>query len=451
MRTTMRTPYRSFLLCFPVLAGLALSSCQSDDPKAALTEERPTPVDLTLASQVFGPSPTLASICDGADILKMEMPVYHGRPDSPKFTYRFRVRIANLLAPTVVMLPGGPQALIGTYDGYGSLPPSFNRIETDPRGEGCNRTETFLPLDAYTSEQIVGDTLEMIRALNLKNYYLYGVSFGSIHGTKLTYLLERSGLTLPKATVIGGVLGKPFADYHEYFASYNREWDLVKAKLSPRIRDQLTRDPVAIMGYTRAHWAALISHALKIGEIAGSGEPLVQILNALDSPDATVVQRARQLIAAFFDQPPAVYQGPASTVVACREYLGGTRHTMVELIDGRIVPSGDACAPLGLKQDLPFDAADYPIERTPLYYVQGANDPATPLAGAAYHFLAQTRAQRTFLAVGRSAHGPLENTFGPRGCSDEFWNSVAYYPQGIGLATLACAWPISVTQRGPGQ
>lgn len=70
-----------------------------------------------------------------------------------------------------------------------------------------------------------------------------------------------------------------------------------------------------------------------------------------------------------------------------------------------------------------YDSANYQIA-TPIIYFQGSTDTATPLAGAKYHFNAQSRARiKYFVEVKLGGHNPLTENLRP--CCQRIWDQIA--------------------------
>ena len=73
-----------------------------------------------------------------------------------------------------------------------------------------------------------------------------------------------------------------------------------------------------------------------------------------------------------------------------------------ELVGVTLGPS--ACGPYPVTRL--YDSREWQIP-VPIYYIQGEQDPATPLAGALYHYENQIQAKKTFIKVPEGGHNPL--------------------------------------------
>ena len=83
-------------------------------------------------------------------------------------------------------------------------------------------------------------------------------------------------------------------------------------------------------------------------------------------------------------------------------------------------PTLDACDAIDLRE--PYAPDDWPIE-SPIVYVQGDADPATPIAGARAHFDAQQGTDRTFVTVHGIGHTPLQWRIS-EGCGSRVWEAI---------------------------
>jgi pimeloyl-ACP methyl ester carboxylesterase len=132
-------------------------------------------------------------------------------------------------------------------------------------------------------------------------------------------------------------------------------------------------------------------------------------------------------------------------VLFCSELFGGARGSALR--GGRIVASGiDRCANRGLTFK-PFDSASYPLA-PPIFYFQGTNDPAVPVASARYHYDRQTSTSRALVTVPAAGHGPL--TISLASCAPAFWSAIDRL-DATAFATTASACGASLEGKLPGQ
>jgi pimeloyl-ACP methyl ester carboxylesterase len=388
--------------------------------------------------------------------------LYPDRPEDPRtFDLKFKVipSRTDRDAPVVIGLTGGPDAIIGRHEF--EVPDSFHVILPDPRGEGCNAGPEGLFSDPRTfrSEYYARDVMEIIKRWNLTNYFVRGTSFGTLHATVMTNLIERDCLPSPeverqclpspRALVLEGILGRPYASFiGDYFQGFVREWTRVRQMLDPRIVAQLTNGPLPLELHSR-EWSFLIRQWLMEGQTPGRPHPAT-ILNYL-VPDNPLRELAEGAIRNYLEASYAAGERSShgATVVACREYMSGTRANVFDVVNGELTASGNECVEVGVGFEEPYDAANRRIAKTPIYYFQGPFDPATHLEQATHHFTAQNTAENdawlAFVAVAGAAHSPLRTGLFRRGCSTAIWNAIAFNPSGLQAALTQCQWPMSLT------
>ncbi len=125
--------------------------------------------------------------------------------------------------------------------------------------------------------------------------------------------------------------------------------------------------------------------------------------------------------------------------ITCHE-ITSINNLDVALIDGELVGPmhPDFCS--GIPFDRPYDSANYPI-KAPIFYFQGEDDTATPLAQARYHFEHQVKTKRFFLGLPGVSHTLYANI---RNCMSAIHQSI--YKQGDGLEQVVktCNGPVNL-------
>lgn len=384
--------------------------------------------------------------CVREDIRSVSLPIFPDQAGSETFEYRFQMRAKNADAstPTIIMLPGGPGGtsmnLLPENPYFDflelslGLPNSYRVILTDPRGRGCNHDlAKELPDAAYKSSHLAADVLAMIRHLGLKNYILYGHSYGSLLATQVAARAARGEAHPPRAVVMSGILGKAFRT-NEQEDAFELEWALVRGQLPPGL---VSKFPITLAEFPRATslplgrggqvWSNFIQNKLSEGAAFLNGKlispDLAATLLKLESADPSELEKLR----AEVDEAGAGYgdllNHPIFVQIACRELFS-------EGNDGT-----EACRQQNIPHDDPFDSSEWQIS-APIFYVQGENDPNTPPAQAIYHFSRQRNPQRFLVHVPKAGHGSMGAI---TECKDAFWQSVLAGGQSLQLALNACS------------
>ena len=390
------------------------------------------------------PAPAVGSVCarSPAGVTTIERPVFLDRADSPTFGYSFKVYPGtDPSAPTVIFLTGGPgQTGIAEERGPSDVPPEYTIIQTDLRGIGCNAPATagHYPEEFYDSAWFASDTLAIVQQLGLKNYILYGVSYGTLLATVTAAKAEMEGTTPPVAVVLEGVLGKPFNQEAELEETFQSEWRALRDRLPQDVKAQLL-SATPPLGLSADDWGAAISTMLSLGTFqtpySFAESQLLDLSAQAQSQDREAL---RKLLVQLAASPVDRFGMRLHDLVVCHE-IAETDFVSLTLRGGELVPSATYCTDVRL--DRPYAARDWPITK-PIYYFSGQKDPNTPSWQAQAHFDAEVSAPRELVSVPDAGHEPLVFNLGD--CAVPLWAAMA---RGKSLhdALSGCAWPTELT------
>jgi pimeloyl-ACP methyl ester carboxylesterase len=406
-----------------------LPACATDESTATPDPERPA-------------APAAASVCATAPagVTTIERPMFPERADSPTFGYSFKVFPGtDPDAPTVIHLPGGPgQPSIAAERQPGFVPEEYTLILTDPRGVGCNAPASaeHYPDDFYQTIHSAGDVLAIVEHLQLDDYILYGISYGTVLATVTGSVAEAEGKQPPRALVLEGIVGRAFED-GEVEESYQLEWRDIRDRLPEGIRAQLMTEPLPL-GLSAEEWGAGITTMLSLGMAQFEGTVAEVLLYNL-APEATEEQRAalREAVLGLGESLVDVFGQRLHDVIACHE-ITETNFRAFKLESGELVRTEAYCTSDPV--DRPYFASDW-LVTAPIYYFNGTNDPNTPIWQAQAHYEAQTMAERHFVAISGAGHNPMGLNL--IDCKPDVWAAIAG-GTGFDEAIAGCAWP---TQR----
>jgi pimeloyl-ACP methyl ester carboxylesterase len=437
-----------------LVLGVALAACGSNDNPGPATIQCDLPSDP-------------ADPCSLAQ--RMLMPLDHGASGSPAFSYAYRDFPSDKpQATTVIVMNGGPGAtLLDTSpnelhpDGTQNFPlgavttRDFRVVYTDHRGSGCNQCAAgALPDRVLTTENIAGDILTLIERLSLTDYILYGSSFGTVESTFIAAKAVERGLALPKALVLEGILGKSLTGgFDEYMSNYDHEWALVQPSLPSEVLVQLQMTTLPL-GFSAHTWGTFLQGNILLGRIPPADYPLVPYLAPLASHDPQGVATLRALLEAtdqLFSDPDERRKllPRVGDVFFCQELMGEARFSALRA--GRLVADGpDRCADIA-HEWRPYDSRRFSIP-APIYYLEGADDPATPPWTARYHYDGQKQAQRTFIMVPGAGHAPMTLGLRTLGCSGALWRAIDQHDAAaLAAAVASCGPGLSVESKAPGE
>ncbi len=392
---------------------------------------------LVLGVTSFGYAKPLADHCKAKSVKSISRPWYPEKKSGKTFSYRFQVREGKPGKPTVILTPGGPGDVpMGSEKILSRYPKDFTVILTEPRGIGCNESESGeeYPLDFFTNENVAHDVVSIVKSLKLKNYHIHGVSWGTVIATIATKFAESEGLP-PKSTILSGVIGHGVKEI-DWLNSVARVYHKELTRIRPESREYLFSLSKPPLGLSQEQWAKLIEFAVTPGDITPTDATqetfLASFLNGLGKgADKEKIAAAEKLAAQFKNKKPEKHTRNWKSLkvnVSCRSIFGAE---IGRLVFNKGVFSVERKEKLRdfdkecLQHDLtsPYDSKRF-LVKTPLHYVQGIDDPYTPVWGAVYHHENQIYAKRQMLLVKNAGHSPLFTQLTRGGCSEMFWKAV---------------------------
>lgn len=350
------------------------------------------------------------------------MPIDHGDNAGSTFSYRYQhIKVQNS-KETVIYFPGGPGGDSIGEDAFKEQYPRASRIYIDPRGVGCNFKGThFFNKENLTTENHAKDVVRIINDLQLRRYFIYGISYGTMVGTVAAYHAEKSEFP-PTGVILEGVLGSVFDSKN--VQTFDVEWNKI-ARDNLHLRNFVASEP---LGYTSSAWAEIITEMLYY-----SSEYLVSTLEVLAFPTEFTDESYRaikELYVSMIEKEEKVDGSEELFMsIGCQEIFYDESNFETVLQDGVFVKTrelkrDESCQGNGYQMKSPYDSRDYQLV-SPIYYFQGANDPATPIAQARYHFDGQDYTQRkTWIEVEQGGHNPLTAHDQLENCSKEIWDNI---------------------------
>lgn len=318
------------------------------------------------------------SMCYGLETVKI--PKVKGSSDSFLYHYLFDpVQGAPATSGmTVVALPGGPGSsnIARLKDIRPFVPETYNLLLIDARGTGCN-SDANLSGNDFSSYNHAYDVFQVISTLQkrgqMDKFILLGQSYGTVTATILSSILPNS--MKPEAVVLEGTLGRAYKR-GERWAGYVSRWNqvlksnptLIEGAKRPDGKDQLEKLLTAIRTKPKNTFDQWVT-----GSYTSNYSPteleLSVASNGTITPNLT-------------DTPKA--EGFAD-VINCKEIHGF--QDSIEIDEkGRLQITKDSENTCGNIDSLTnrYDSRDYQIT-APIYYIQGGEDPATPIKFMEYH------------------------------------------------------------------
>jgi len=364
---------------------------------------------------------------------------------------------------TVVVLGGGP-GFVNTDGGRPKdLPKDVDVVVFDYNGVGDNGGKS-LPPDQLSIEAEAEMTKGIIKSAKLENYAIYGISFGTTVGTVATSMIEHDpDMTGPKSLVLSGVVSnEPVIDHAAGRAAVaNAAWNMLTPKQQTdfkraykKITRGMSKKNIELMDQT---W---------VGNLTFSPKRVAKMLNNFSavvngkrkpSPPEPMDNAASSDDSLLVSSPQAIRQFRAA---GC-EMLGNSHEPpSAEKLFGGLIPNRDE-QQLGtmcgcpLLSDKAYDSKNYPIEDTPIVYVNSDTDVSTPLQSAKYHFDNQPTDTKFMFVTKNGVHDDLAWRYAD--CAAPFWHASlvgdldAVKNAAAGMGTDGCekAAPVQMAS-GPG-
>gem|GEM_PF-2824008 len=335
--------------------------------------------------------------------------------------------------PTLIFFPGGPGgSSIGKYKRFEILKTLFNVILIDPRGFGCN----FFGKASYQYKNVGNsavalDVVEVVKQENLINFFLYGHSYGTVLATVSSYKLEQVGLH-PKAVVLEGTVGRWFD--HNWNQVYN---SIIADNFNVRIR----QDPWIVEALNRADQLELDSELFFNEFLRGfyhnngvlfpykDSQYSSAQADFLNLSDRDFLEKFQEKIGNSPDRTvgPPQYDESIKNLISCAEVskvdieYNIYWNQSLQKIEARPAPGAkDVCADYNLLN--PYSPAEFPI-RSRLVYLQGTDDPATPVDGAFEHYESQPKKDnKEFILSQGAGHSLFKEAL--ESCEFSVWSAV---------------------------
>jgi len=359
--------------------------------------------------------------CPSDELRSVTRPVAEG--SSQTFEYKYRFKCENPNWPTVIFVPGGP-GMTSTDDSQKDFPKNANIIFTDPRGTGVNKEYWTKKPEGkrVTTEDVADDVVSIVKKLGLKNYVLYGHSFGTavatVAGSKIDNDLT---LATPKVILLEGTVGRA-AQVNDQSDAAKAFWNKVKSEAYYCVECKADQK---LEKFSKKDVGNVISMALEAGL---NGAYVHVFLNRVDDEQfGETAKKLEQIVSA--DQL-RLYKN-----IGCHEFFElGITDTEYDKGELKLINLG-TCE--GEKLDQPYDSRKWPIKKTKLIYIAGTHDTATPLMQMVYHYEGQSQTNKQLICAARGGHSPLTQDL--KDCNEKIWSTILAGNSNLSKALEECS------------
>lgn len=341
--------------------------------------------------------------------------------------YSFRAP-ANPSMPLVLYFGGGPAAPTLATSSF-PVPDSMGLIRFDYPGVACN--EPLLTCGDWSSLAIAELGLELRKRHPGAPLVIYGVSYGSIPASIAASLLEReTELLRARVLILESAIGRAYAA-GELITEYKEQWQRVVRAAPAQVRTRLSQD--GAYGCSADDWGIWIERSLNIGAGPGHGHVAEEFL-------AQLAQRGVEVgfCAGNRAEPVTAKAKDLYKQIVCREFNStAPDHPGTFYLKGLSLKAhaGNLCR--GIALDRRYDVVQWPLRETPIVYITGMRDPATPPNQARHHQVKQSLTNRFVIEVAEGGHNPLAVTLAD--CAEQVFLAAVQSTSALQEALSRCS------------
>jgi len=259
---------------------------------------------------------------------------------------------------------------------------------------------------------------------------LYGVSYGTLVAT---IAASRNGAK-PTNIILEGVVGRSLSQ-RDYAMAFIKQWESYEKTVDPALLKQfkeVVRGFIQRKEFTADDFGDLIQALLLVRHLPNAPNVLDYYLQHIaNEPIDTVRERLTSVITEMHQN---MYSNESMklfhAVIDCREMFADGHPDSADLsfdgIELKESAPGNCPTYVSPGQENYYDSAKYQLS-SPTTYIVGADDPATPVWQARYHFDHQYNAKKYWISVPDGGHAPLDKELS--NCSTNFWVALAKEPQ----------------------
>ena len=353
------------------------------------------------------PAEALDKYCLSPDISEMSVT---GHPYKVRYQ---TVKGTREDLPTLIYLQGGPA-------GNGINPTStraqaWTELRMDMPGTGCSKMFAGVSPNAVdlSTDNFVRLWVQLIHKLKLKKVVLLGRSYGTQVATQLASRLESDGSVKVNSVILEGTTG-PAGSFPQWAAGYFAGWEQLRKDFSSRFSDAelVAQEPFGIPADDFAKFV-IYAQTLSYSPDPKGNMKLVHPMDLLETlKDPASSRASKQNVHQTLHQISLKLSGFISIYLyqrlSCEESNpSGFEYNLIWQNGHLDYPAHGFCEGKPWKLQRPYDPKNYSY-RAPTIYIEGGQDPNTPLGGKLYHIDVETASPRKLVVAERGGHGILE-------------------------------------------
>lgn len=395
-------------------------------------------------------------VCSSDEICSITRPVLSNNGTLYQIPFQFKYRPAKSIAPTVVFISGGPGDILSPYstEKYLGVPDDFGVILIDPRFTGINKQDDdFNFTSAITSRAVADDILFILKALNINDYILYGVSYGTVPATIAAAIAIENP---PRAIILDGTVARSFKQ-SEYSNEFYKQWNQFTQTIDPIALTQFKERVKYFIRqnlFTADDFGNIISALIAQRYTAEGTDILLEFVAQVAYASEQGAQTYAKYFVDLINEKLKTGGTPLfHALILCREISPDSHPDSADFSfngeSNELKPGGRAnCAQYAKpKQINLFDSKQYQVS-APIVYLQGESDSATPISQSLYHFKNQNSSkEKYFVYRPNGRHSLLNGEL--KKCNTHFWEKLSVDVESSTRELIPCGATINPNFTAP--
>lgn len=353
--------------------------------------------------------------------VKVTVPANYDRPNEGTLTiYAYSPRPFDPAKPSFIFVDGGPGQTTHGADMIRVEDLGFNEIHFDQRGLGCSAPPTYTQyrdVSMYSSVFTAKDMESIRKAYGIKQWSIYGISYGTVPSTIYASLFPDAVVSLNLEGTVGST------DFIHQARFKAEKWNLIYFGLNEAQRQTFAK---LITSDSSKESILLLSLLEEASSINRGYQKILKLIGSLILADGRTDQEKFKSLIDSIDKESKKYpnpQHPGATdttvhrILFCKElsyrkqYLEdlsfAANRGFIVVDNSQSTETDKICNRFGVTKDLekPYRFTDFLVNK-PVYYFQGSHDGATLARGAFEHWQKVPQQKSYFFLSQKGGHNP---------------------------------------------
>ena len=309
---------------------------------------------------------------------------------------------------TLIYFTGGPGQTV--HWGLFNAPMPYNVLIMEHRGVGCSRPATvsqYLNPAFYSSENVARDAEMIRRFLQIPQWTVYGISYGTVPATIYASFFPAA----TRAAILEGVVYS--GDHGLWDAPHRRK--LLQKMLNGLPENILKRmESISTVHGVPNTWFSQWSRGqlMYTEGLKAVKEKLLRLEDERTFASFVADMKSMYEPLPYTPHPLFIANEIPYYMISCQELGLALPYVSIAdaLVQGKLSPAVDTQSPATCRQlrattVKSYSAARYPV-KVPVTYFQGSDDGATPSPQAVYHYKNVPQGSKQIMILVRGGHNP---------------------------------------------